>query len=411
MKPPKRIAIIGYGIEGKSAHRFLRTTFPKAHIEIRDKKENPDYLNDLESFDMLVRSPGVPYLLPEIQRAEKRGVAVSSVTKLFFQYAKGTIIGITGTKGKGTTASMLLSILKAAKKKVFLVGNIGVPMLSVLPKLSRTTTTIVELSSFQLQDLKTSPHIAMVLEIAPDHQDYHTSMREYVRAKSNIARYQKKRDACVYVKRNTCSSAIARLSAGKRIGVDVVEEGMYWEDILTVPGQYNTHNAAVAANAARALSIDETYIAKGLRAFKGLPYHMEVAAVQNGIRYINDSASTNPISTKAALESISGPVVLIAGGVDKNFDYRALAPVIRSRDVRGVVLFGRNKKTIRDAIAYSGAQYARTLEEAILQSEKMLRGEGTILFSPASASFDMFKNSKDRGEQFSRIVRHKKNSA
>jgi UDP-N-acetylmuramoylalanine--D-glutamate ligase len=415
MKSPKHIAILGYGIEGKSAKRFLRTKFPKARIEVRDKKNGLDYLKGLEQLDMIVRSPGVPYLLPEIQRAEKQGVIVSSVTKLFFS-ALGRpawggqppiTIGITGTKGKGTTASMLLSILKAAKKKSFLVGNIGVPMLSVFPKLTRDTVTIVELSSFQLQDLDTSPHIAVVLEIAPDHQDYHHSMQEYVRAKSNIARHQKKNDTCIYIKRNKYAALIARQSKGKKIAVDVVTEGEYWEDLLTVPGHYNTYNAAVAANIARALGIDEKYIEQGLKKFKGLPYHMEVVETKNKIRYINDSASTNPVSTKAALESIDTPVVLIAGGVDKNFDYRILAPVVASREMRSIVLFGKNKKTIAAALPKANVVFSDSLVDAVHKAQNFAHAGDTILFSPASASFDMFKNSKDRGTQFSRLVAKK----
>ncbi len=419
MKSPHTIAILGYGVEGKSARLFLRKKFPKAIIEIRDKKNGPDYLKDLGEFDMIVRSPGVPYMLPEIQRAEKRGVMISSATKLFLhefqreQNGRPTsiwtldvhMVGITGTKGKGTTASMLLSILKTAKRKVFLVGNIGVPMLSIIPKISRGTVIIVELSSFQLQDLEESPHIAAILEIAPDHQDYHHSMAEYVRAKSNIARHQKKSDVCIYIKRNKYASSIARLSTGNKIAVDVVTEGEYWEDVLTVPGKHNTYNAAVAANVARALKIDEKYIEYGLKKFKGLPHHMEVVATKNGIRYINDSASTNPVSTKAALESIDTSVVLIAGGVDKNFDYTMLAPTIASRDIRGIVLFGQNRKTIFNALPRGKVIFADSLEDALKKAKGLAHAGDTILFSPASASFDMFKNSKDRGAQFSRLIK------
>ena len=176
-----KIAILGYGVEGKSAEKFLNSSLgcrtTKCRIEIRDvKKQGKDYLKNLEKFDMVVRSPGIPYLLPEIQRAKKKGVKITSTTKLFFENAKGILVGITGTKGKGTTATLLYKILKAShlgaghpSGSIHLVGNMGIPMLDELPKLKENSISILELSSFQLQDMDVSPHIAVVLDVSPDH--------------------------------------------------------------------------------------------------------------------------------------------------------------------------------------------------------------------------------------------------
>src|SRR3989338_442646 len=197
-----KIAILGYGVEGKSAEKFLKSSLScrtaNCWIEIRDvKKQGKGYLKNLDKFDMVVRSPGIPFLSPEIQRAKKAGVEITSTTKLFFENAKGILVGITGTKGKGTTATLLYKILKAShlgaghpSGSIHLVGNMGIPMLDELPKLKENSISILELSSFQLQDMDVSPHIAVVLDVSPDHLNYHKSFKEYLEAKAQLVKNQ-----------------------------------------------------------------------------------------------------------------------------------------------------------------------------------------------------------------------------
>ncbi len=403
-----RIAILGYGMEGRSARRFLKKKYPHADIEIRDRKSSPNYLKDLEKFNMIARSPGIPYLLPEIQRAKKRGVAVTSATKLFFEHCPATVIGITGTKGKGTTATMLYRILKSAGKDVRLVGNIGKVALDSVPKLTKKSLVIFELSSFQLQDLDVSPHLAIVLEIAPDHQDHHKSIREYVDAKANIARHQKKKDLVVYLPGNTFSRQIATESKGRKIPAEAAELREIAGANIRAPGTHNLQNAFVAATAARALDVGIEDIARGLRRFKGLPYHIQLEKMVNGVSYYNDSASTNPIATAAALSAISGPNILIAGGVDKNFDYGILKPAMCKSAVCLVILYGANRSKIARQLSGCGvpAVFARDLSAALAAARRNAKPGDAVLFSPASASFDMFKNSKDRGKMFSRLVKN-----
>lgn len=402
-----KIAILGYGIEGKSARRFLKQKYPKARIEIRDKNlQGENYLKDLEQFDMIVRSPGIKYLSPEILSAEKRGVIVSGVTKIFFANAKGTIIGITGTKGKGTTATMLYSILKQAGKDVFLVGNIGKPMLGILPKLTKKSISIVELSSFQLQDLNISPHIAVILEIAPDHLNYHASMREYVEAKANIVANQKKNDICIYIKNNAFARSIAQKSKGKKISIDTKQDGKKFVKDIHVPGKHNLHNAAIASAIAKALKIDDRLIHKGLQSFRGLKYHMELVANKNSVNYFNDSASTNPVATVAALNAMAGSKILIAGGADKNFDYHILKNAVKNTNTRLIILYGANCFKIAHAIgSASRIIIAKNVSNALKIVANQVKSGESVIFSPASASFDMFSNSKERGKLFTKLVR------
>ena len=401
-----KIAIVGYGIEGRSARRFLRKQYPRAEIEIRDVKRSPKYLEGLELFDMIVRSPGVKYLLPEIQRAKKKGARITSVTKLFFENANGAIIGMTGTKGKGTTASMLLRILKKAGKDVYLVGNIGTPMLNILPKLTKGSIVIVELSSFQLQDVDASPHIAVILDIVPDHLNYHRTMREYASAKSNICAHQSPRDKVFYIAQNALSRSAAQKGKGKKYAVDFDHFKLFTPGDLTVPGHYNFKNSIVAATVAQSFGISPQIIKKTITSFRGLQYHLSLERERDGVRYYNDSASTNPVSTEAALSVFTTPKILIMGGADKNFDYSVLRLPVKNNNVRQVILFGSNKAKIKKAIiGCAPIRYARDLPEAVHMAERMACTGDAVLFSPASASFDMFHNSKDRGRTFSKIVK------
>ena len=408
------IAILGYGVEGKSARRFLKKRYPNASIEIRDvKKQGKQYLEGLERFDMIIRSPGIPYLTPEIQKAKQAGVTVTSATKLFFEelgrwtstwMSNVQVVGITGTKGKGTVATMLYQILKRAGKDAHMVGNIGKPALDILPRLQKKSIVIFELSSFQLQDLDRSPHIAAVLEIAPDHLDYHQSMKEYIDAKSNIVRYQSKKDLVFYFMGDKYSRAIAQKRKGRKIPVTWESDSQFR---LRVPGEFNKRNAAVVVAVAHMLGINNTTIKNALLRFRGLPYHLELAREVRGVRYYNDSASTNPFSTKAAIGAISGPTILIMGGVDKGFHYSILKRPIAQYHVRAVVLYGANKDTIQHALCGTKAPVfmAKNLSHAITCAQKNAYAGDAIIFSPASASFDMFKNSKERGMAFTKLVR------
>ncbi len=400
-----KIAILGFGMEGRSAFAFLKNKYSQARIEIRDKNISPTYLKNLEKFDLIVRSPGIKYLLPEIQHAKQQRVEISSATKLFFDHAKGTIIGITGTKGKGTTASMLYAILKSAGRNTYLVGNIGKPMLGIISRLKKNSISIVELSSFQLQDLDSSPSIAVVLEIAPDHLDYHKNMKEYVEAKSRIAAFQKRDDTIFYLKENKWSRNIAEKSKARKRPIDFKKPGVINQSDLKIPGKYNFYNAVVAASVASHLGIKPKVIKNAIQNFKGLSHHLELVRELGGVRYFNDSASTNPISTKVALIAIPNPKILIAGGVDKNFSYGILKPALKS-STKLVILYGASKAKIAREIKGSvSIKFAKDLRTSIIEAKKFVENGDSILFSPASASFDMFKNSKERGKEFSKIVK------
>jgi UDP-N-acetylmuramoylalanine--D-glutamate ligase len=418
-----KLAILGFGREGKALRTYLQRKYPKQRIAILDKKIDPDYLKNLGDFDVIFRSPGVPYNLSEVQKALKKGVKFSSSTKVFFNEVaktkKGIIIGITGTKGKGTTSTLLFNILKAAKKDVHLAGNIGTPALAILSKLKKNSIVILELSSFQLQGLGASPKIAAVLDVFPDHMDIHKNMKEYLEAKSEVARHQKKGDIIFFNSDNKTSALIAAKSKAKRVPVSEKKFNLFSPEDLKIVGSHNFKNAVMAAEISLYLGVNPEIIKAAIKKYRGLDYRLElvkeIKVRDKIVRIYNDSASTNPDTTAAAIKAFRQPVFLIAGGKDKKLDYKTVYKALQRSSVKEVVLFGENKNKIKEAIRDSGVKIniagdlLTALNEALNAAKRYLisnpEKRAEIVFSPGATSFDMFKDYEDRGGKFNDLVR------
>ncbi|MDO8585027.1 MAG: UDP-N-acetylmuramoyl-L-alanine--D-glutamate ligase [bacterium] len=441
----KKIAILGFGREGKAILKFLQTSPDYRGAELVIFDHNPkvkvprgarailgkDALQWLHGFKLMLRSPGIPYLTPEIQHVIEEGAKCSSATKLFFELATCPIIGVTGTKGKGTTATLIYNILKAAGRDTYLLGNIGTTALEALPKLKKKSIVVFELSSFQLQDLECSPEIAVILDIFPDHMDSHRSFDEYLDAKMHIARHQTSQDRVFYMSNNDFSAKAANEGRGKKVAVSADGFSLFAPTDVKIPGSHNFNNAVMAATVARALGVSEKVITATVKRFRGLPHRLqlvrEISIVPRksassphqsaSVRFYDDSAGTNPQTAAAAVRAFHEPLILIAGGKDKNLDYAPLAQAIRkSQNVKSVILFGENKKKINDALRGSMKQGSeivecKTLADAVRAAYRLAKRytltaeRSVVVFSPAAASFDMFKDYADRGEQFKRIVR------
>lgn len=435
-----RIGILGFGREGKSVFKFLKKTgfLPKKEIWILDKNPNikippgcrnrlgKNYLSALKDFSIVFRTPGVPYNLPKLAAARRAGVEFSSLTKLFFDNCPGKIIGLTGTKGKGTTSTLLFNILQAARKSVFLAGNIGRAALDILPEMKTGSFAVLELSSFQLQDLKKSPPVAVVLDVFPDHQNAHLNLKEYYDAKANIARFQKSGDAVFFFARSRMSRWAAGKGRGKKIAIDEGKFGLFGPKDLKIRGYHNFKNAMMAANVAMLLAVPQKIILETVKKFRGMEHRLEFVRKimvrrahrknKSAIYFYNDSASTNPQTAAVAILSFTEPSVLIAGGQDKRLDYEPLAEALKNSGVKLVVLFGENKRKIHKAIKNSGvpiksvANLSAAVKSAYSTAKNLrpatYRLQPTvILFSPGATSFDMFQNYADRGEKFKKIVR------
>ncbi len=476
-----KIAILGFGREGQAILKFLKKSpqFKKSEVEIRDQKFDENYLKGLNQFDVIFRSPGIPYTCPEIQLAKKSGAKISSATELFFELNSPTpgvaatpgvssplIIGITGTKGKSTTSTLIYEILKKSGKDVYLAGNIGKPALDLIPRLSAlsqrnsaSTFIVLELSSFQLQALKHSPNVAVVLGLFPDHMDAHKSFKEYVEAKSNITAWQKKSDVVFYAPENKYATAIAEKSSGKKVASNSLlaysrELENKIRELIHIPGEHQFKNALMAAAVCKYLGVQEKSTLKTISRFRGLPHRLEFirkttikpkyvsshvlpssrAELTTGrgknvrincyVNFYNDSAATNPHTAAAAINSFKNPVILLAGGKDKNLDYKPLGQALKKSSVKYVVLYGENKNKIEKAIfryRLLGAGYrvikCKNLKEAVKiackNAKRLLNVKGqmsevkcaTVLLSPASASFDQFKDYKERGDVFKKLVK------
>jgi len=443
----QKIAILGFGKEGRSSYNFFKRTtqFHNAEIWILDKDKKTkvptgtfsqlgvSYLKSLERFDMIVRSPGIKYYSPEIQNAIKNGVEVTSPTKLFFRFAREktkNIIGVTGTKGKGTTSTLIAKILKQNGKKVFIAGNIGAPALDFIPRLTKNTWIILELSSFQLIDLTESPHIAVALMITSEHLNWHKDIKEYRAAKSNIVRFQTTHDFTVLAQDYPASAAYKNLTKAKVFnfsrtapvsrGVFVKNGYFYFVDgklnkkvcetkILKIPGEHNWENACAAIAVAKILRVPNTVITKALASFNGLEHRLEFVAKKNGVRYYDDSYATTPETSIAAIAAFKKPEVVILGGSYKGSNFTNLGKIISgSKNIKAIIGIGVEWPRIKKQIHNSHIKLiegCKNMSAIVKAAAKITQPGDVVILSPACASFGMFKNYSDRGEQFKTMVK------
>jgi UDP-N-acetylmuramoylalanine--D-glutamate ligase/UDP-N-acetylmuramate--L-alanine ligase/UDP-N-acetylenolpyruvoylglucosamine reductase len=406
----RKVAILGYGLEGQDAEKYFKGLGDE--VTVLDRKFDENYLKNLNRFDIIVRSPGVYRYLPEIVKAEKNGVEVTSALKIFFEKCPAKIIGITGTKGKGTTSSITYEILKNAGKDVYLVGNIGKPYLELLPILTKDSFVVMELSSFQLIDLTKSPHIAVVLNITLDHMDWHKDKEEYINAKKNIVRHQLISDWAVLNEEYEIPKSFAKLTKAQIKNFSKSSLGQKYKDNLLLRGEHNLENISAAVTAAKILGIKESLILKTVRGFKGLEHRLELVDTIGDMAFYNDSFATGPQPTIAAIKSFTEPETLILGGSDKGLNYKELGEIIKKKsNIKNILLIGTTANKIKESIKEkeSGFKiydlgYAPMKE--IVEKAYEVSGKGSVvILSPASASFDMFKNYKDRGNQFKEAVK------
>jgi UDP-N-acetylmuramoylalanine--D-glutamate ligase len=423
-----KIAIAGYGLEGESNYRYYASDATN-QIAIADEKKTavelpkgvevitgPNAFLKLQDFDLVVRTAG---LAP---RKIKTNGKIWSATNEFFAKCPAMIIGVTGSKGKGTTASLIAGILKEAGKKVWLVGNIGKASLDILGEIDSDDIVIFELSSFQLWDIEKSPHIAVVLFIEQEHLDVHASMEEYVSAKANITKYQTKEDYLIYNKSNQYATGIARSSSAKAIGytdeetAHVKDGNFYYNEqkicsinSLNIIGMHNLDNACAAIDAVWPVTNDIPAIERGLRDFKGLPHRLQFVREVDGVRYYDDSIATTPSSAIAALKTFGSKKVIILGGSSKGSDFTELASELTHHDVKAI-LIGDEAANIAEACKSAGFLDYQIIDDpkmidVVALAHSLSSPGGVVLLSPASASFGLFINYVDRGDQFAAGVR------
>ena len=382
--------------------------------------------------DFVFVIPGIRPRSPTILRALSRGVPVLTEMALFFRLCPATIVGITGTKGKTTTTTLVDRVLSQGSRRVVVGGNIGTAVIQEVDNLRREDIVVLELSSFQLETLGHSPQVAVVTNVLEDHIDHHGTRDAYIAAKKNIVAWQGPRDIAVLnlddpstVALHTGAASEVRgfsLSLVPKRGAHLDQNGnlvlvsgdrrtvLCKASELRVPGRHNVANALAAAIVGDAFDIPADVIGRILREFEGVPRRLETVAEKDGVLWVNDSAATTPAATMSALAAYDRPAIAILGGVSKGADFGELARVLVLR-ARGAVLIGRAADEIASAIAAAdkkGAvevRRAATLDEAVANAREMARPGDVVLLSPANASFDMFSSADERGEKFAAIVR------
>jgi len=423
----KKICILGFGREGQAMVNALRNfdvdiTVVDRNSEFRIQNSEfkkfkiitgPDYLNDLDSFDIIIKSPGIPPC-KELEEVKEK---ITNSTQIFLDTIADTgakVIGVTGSKGKSTTASLIYEILKASGEDVHLVGNIGKPAMDFIDEAKPKTWFVMEMSSFQLMDLTVSPHIAVITTFFPEHLDYHGSLENYLEAKKHITRFQKEDDFVFYNAESEGAEEIAAEGQGKRIPFVKEDVPMQMEKAYLI-GDHNRSNIAAAFLVAKHLYIEKELILKVVKSFKGLDHRLQYLVTLPGIVWFDDSISTTPESTIAAIDALEDfqytISTLILGGQDRGNDFSKLGKHIAKTTIKNIILMGESGLRIRKAIEHQSKVLTffevNTMKEAVSIAKEHTPEKHVCLLSPASPSYDMFKDFEERGNVFKEsIFRH-----
>lgn len=433
----KKILILGFGREGKDTYKFLRRLFPNKILGIGDEQENiklkiqssklyedkkikwhlgKNYLKSLKNYDLIIKSPGITIHLPEIEKAFK-DKKITSQTEIFLENCPGKIIGITGSKGKGTTCSLIYKILKHSGLKVHLVGNIEKPSLHFLSSTDSKDIFVYEISSHQLYNLRKSPHVAVLLNIFPAHLDFFKNFQEYINTKQNITRYQKKSDYFIYNSKDVLVGKIAKTTNAQKI--PIIEKSNILKKInkIKIPliGNHNIQNIAAAITIAKLFKISDKDILESIKNFKPLPHRLEFIGIYKGIKFYNDSAATLPKPTIWALESLGKNVqTIFLGGHETNVDYSELEEKILKSKIKTIILFPPNGRKILKEIENKKNNenneklkcfLVKNMKDAVKLAYQYTDKNKICLLSCASPSFGLFKNYKQRGNLFKKYIK------
>ena len=438
----KRIAVLGLGVSNRPLVRLLlefgcqvygcdRTPREKLDAEVLELETmgctlrvGDGYLDGLDA-ELVFRTPGMHPGNPALEALRAKGAQITSEMEVFFEVCPCTILAVTGSDGKTTTTTLISEMLKAEGKTVWLGGNIGTPLLPLCRQMRESDYAVVELSSFQLMDMRRSPSVAVVTNLAPNHLDVHKDMEEYVEAKKNIFRFQGSGDKLILNADNAITDSFTGNGTTMRFSRKGEADGVYVKDgrilrggdvvldtqDILLPGVHNIENYMAAILAVEGLVSDET-VRQVAKTFGGVEHRIELVRVKDGVRFYNDSIASSPSRTIAGLRSFPEKVILIAGGYDKHIPYDVLGPEI-CQHVKKLFLGGATGPLIREAVE-NAAEYAPGCPEitdcgdftsAVHAAAAAAEPGDVVLMSPASAAFDQFKNFMVRGDYYKKLVR------
>lgn len=433
----KKVLILGFGREGKSSLHLILEAGGYKELAISDLNEivllpeykdkgircisGADYQNHFNEFDVIFKSPGI-VLEEDVSKLTARLV---SQTELFFERYKNQIIGITGTKGKSTTTTLIYHILKSAGKNAVLAGNIGIPAFDIWRDVCEDTIIAFEMSSHQLEYMTAAPKRAVYLNVHEEHLDHYGTMEKYVRAKENIYRNQEEGDKLfvnelIVPENGSCQSDIVTAGYGENADIRIAGHSItYKENVYQIPvddihllGEHNYYNIAIAYGVVKEFGITDEEFTRGLCTYETLPHRLQYIGTVDGVKYYDDSISTICDTAIQALNSVKDADTILIGGMDRGIDYKELIEFLSEHFVANIILMAATGKRIYEEIHRDYGNFkdvnrlhlVDTLEEAVLLAKKITSKGRSCVMSPAAASYGIFKNFEERGEVFNRLV-------
>lgn len=418
----RSVLLLGFGREGRSTYAFIRKYYPQKPLGIADKNAvdieddhvrlftGEGYLDAMEQYDLVMQSPGVS--LRDVNIPD--GVEVSGQIDLFLRFVDCETIGVTGTKGKSTTSTLIYEILRAAEKSACLIGNIGTPVFESLTDI-QGKTAVIEMSSHQLEFAKASPHIAVFTNIYEEHLDHYKGFKGYVDAKLNVLRHQHKNDYFVYNADQSLGDFIdfKNLAAtGIAVSADDGEKDTFLHSLtklnIRLPGRHNHHDIYFAAAVAKILGIKKDALARGIQNFSGIEHRMEPMGVFHGIRFYNDCIATVPESVIFAVQALKDVDSLIIGGMDRGIDYTRFVAELRESGIDHLICMPETGHDIGAKLAALGSKINIVLvddmEQAVQNAFALTAVGKSCLLSPAAPSYNRYKSFEEKGRQFKKLV-------
>ncbi len=429
----KKIIILGFGREGKSTYKLIRKYLKEQTIYIADQKEKTDflendknavyiggevYLKNLEEYDLIIKTPGISFVGID---TSKYIYKIKSQLELLLEFFNVFTIGVTGTKGKSTTSSLIYTILKEQNIKTMLLGNIGTPAFDYIDKIDEETVLVLEMSSHQLEYMNLCPNIAILLNIYPEHLDHYASFEEYAQAKCNIFKNQKGADYFIYNLDNEILQKLVKSPKAKAYGVSLKENGdiciknnyVYFKEkpIYNIKsprkllGEYNLNNIMFALGVSQILKLDLDKTIKSIQNFEPLHHRLEFVGKYNDISYYDNSIGTIPMATMEAVKVLKNVDTLIIGGMDRGLDYTEFIEFLNKSNITNVICMPKTGHDIARKLKKEKVYIVETMEEAVKIAKKVTSKGKSCLLSPAAASYGFFKNFEEKGNIYQELVR------
>lgn len=433
----KKVLVLGFGREGRSTYRLLREMLPEQKITIADQREGlaedvPElardayveivggerYLEGLDKYDIIMKAPGISFAKLEVEGWQEK---IYSQLEVLLELFGGTTIGVTGTKGKSTTSTLTYQVLQDQGIPSLLMGNIGVPVFDELDLIRDETVLVLEMSSHQLEFMRRSPKVAVLLNVHEEHLDHYRSFREYALAKCNIFKYQESDDKFFYGADNEALrglvAEVGERAQSFRVGMDENDEvclrdGEIWignekvfatDEPRQLKGEYNLLNIAFVLGVAKELGLDLEKAKRTVAEFRTLPHRLEFVAEVNGVKFYDNSIGTVPAATEAAVRALGDVDTLIIGGMDRGLDYDEFVEFLNQSEISNVICMPKTGHDVADRLR--AGRKVETLEEAVELAKKVTAVGKSCLLSPTAASYGFFKNFEEKGDLYQKLVR------